>query len=72
VVLFALVNLHLILCFRGGVITVDGPLFWLDTVSRGKAYKAQVAREWRIWTDWGEGRRAGLVGAPAGFDNSEF
>jgi hypothetical protein len=67
VALFALINLHLIVCFRGGVITVDGPLFWLDTVSRGKAYKAQLAREWTTWTDWDSAHRANLLAAPPGY-----
>ncbi|MGI8905725.1 MAG: hypothetical protein ACR2IE_04455 [Candidatus Sumerlaeaceae bacterium] len=64
VVLFALINLHLIICFRGGIVTVDGPLHWLDTVSKGRRYKAQLAREAKYWTDFDPMHRANIMRAP--------
>lgn len=65
--LFALINLHLMISFRGGVIWVDGPLYWLDTVSSGRKYKQQLAREWTYLTDWRPGYRANLLHAPPGW-----
>jgi hypothetical protein len=62
--LFLIVNLHLALCFRGGVITVDGPLYWLDTVSKGRLYKEQLAREARAFTGWDLRSRASLFENP--------
>ncbi|MGB9690947.1 MAG: hypothetical protein ACPL7D_02135 [Candidatus Sumerlaeaceae bacterium] len=57
--IFLLLNLHLMIAFRGGVITVDGPLYWLDTVSHGRNYKAQLLREWSILTTWQQGFAVG-------------
>lgn len=59
-VLFALINAHLAIAFRAGAVYVDGPLFWLDSVSYGKEYKAQLVRDWRTWTEFSPGSRAPL------------
>jgi hypothetical protein len=59
-VLFTVVNLHLVHAFRSGAIYVDGPLYWLDSVSHGRQYKEQFRREWRVWTDFRPGSRASL------------
>jgi hypothetical protein len=67
IALLALINIHLILCFRGGIIYVDGPLYWLDSVSKGKLYKAQLQREVRYWTDFTPENRAHLLQAPPGY-----
>jgi hypothetical protein len=55
IALFTIINLHLMICFRGGVVTVDGPLFWRDTLTGGRDYFSQIAREWRTLTTWREG-----------------
>lgn len=47
--MFILLNFHLITAYRAGAVTVDGPLYWLDTVSYGKLYKAQLARDVSLW-----------------------
>lgn len=67
VALFALINIHLVLCFRGGVIWVDGPLYWNHTIASGKKYKNELRRELSDWTDFTPGRRASLFSAPTGF-----
>lgn len=59
VAIFVLLNVHLLFCFRGGVITVDGPLFWGDTLRGGRAYFEQMAREWRILSTWQRGDQPG-------------
>lgn len=57
--IFFILNLHLLVAFRGGVITVDGPLYWLDTLADGQKYKAQLRREWLALTSWHYGFAAG-------------
>ncbi len=56
---FCLLNVHLLLCFRGGVITVDGPLKWSETLQGGRAYFSQIEREWRTLTSWQPGYSPG-------------
>jgi hypothetical protein len=57
--IFALLNFHLLICFRGAVITVDGPLYWSQTLRGGRDYFAQLAREWQVLTSWRWGASAG-------------
>ena len=51
-VLFFIVNVHLSIAFRSGAIYVDGPLYWLDSISHGKKYKAQLGRDWAVISEW--------------------
>lgn len=52
ITIFTIINFHLMICFRGAVITVDGPLYWSQTLTGGQSYWDQLAREWRILTTW--------------------
>jgi hypothetical protein len=67
VALFALINIHVLICFRGGVIWVDGPLYWTHTISSGKKYRAQVQRECQSWIDFSPGHRANVLQPPPGY-----
>lgn len=59
ITIFSIINCHLMICFRGAVITVDGPLYWSQTLSGGQSYWKQLAREWRILTTWQWGASPG-------------
>lgn len=50
VMLFALINLHLIVAFKSGAISHDGNLYWVDSISNGEMYRAQLSREWQTIT----------------------
>ncbi|MCX7626060.1 MAG: hypothetical protein N2Z21_07605 [Candidatus Sumerlaeaceae bacterium] len=59
IAMFTILNFHLMICFRGAVVTVDGPLFWHQTLRGGHAYWEQLAREWRILSTWQWGAMPG-------------
>ncbi|MBX7244261.1 MAG: hypothetical protein K1X53_02110 [Candidatus Sumerlaeaceae bacterium] len=62
--LFFIINVHLLIAFTGGVTYVDGPLYWLDTISHGKEYKAQIRRLVAPWSDFAPERRVSLFASP--------
>jgi len=62
--LLAIVNVHLMIAFRSGAVSSDGPLFWLASVSDGKAYKARLRMEWRVLTDFKPDARFSLLKLP--------
>jgi hypothetical protein len=64
VLLFALINLHLILAFRSGSISHDGPLYWRQSFSRPDLYGWQLGRDLDAVTPFGPGERAPLLMEP--------
>ena len=61
VLCFALLNFHLATAFRGGAVFVDGPLYWLDTISHSETYKMRLWRDRMAYTDFSEGARHPLI-----------
>lgn len=61
VVCFALLNFHLATAFRGGAVFVDGPLYWLDTITHQETYKMRLWRDRMAYSDFSEEARNRLI-----------
>jgi hypothetical protein len=60
--LFTLVNLHLMTAWRSGIVFVDGPLYWRESVFDPDRYGATLRRDWAALTHFSPAYRASLFG----------
>lgn len=66
VAMFALLNLHLAIAWRGGALWSDGPLVWRMTVDDPVRTRRYLRLEWSRFTDWTPSRRGSLLDTPPG------
>lgn len=59
--LFTLLNVHLMTAWRSGAILVDGPLYYVDSVLYPDRYEATLRRDWQSLTHFSPSHRASLV-----------